>query len=216
MTDSQRSFLETVYKECNEHAREQPKRRDSIITIYIAVYAAFLGLFFSGWTISPFMVYGLGFIMLLFGATCANIAINFRLWAVQYVSCAKALSALILTENWASDPKEIMCIIIQNIEKTANIKKPFFKRTENIVVIGFIFLTATPIFTIADSLVTLSIIWKAIISATYILSYVIISTIHLDRKIRIADRCRISSKDNKTRPTWIIDFCDPCDKEKVG
>jgi len=78
MENYQRDFLSTVYKTCIENMNELPKRRDSMITIYLVVYAAFIGFSTSTKEYSELLLIGLLSVMSIFGFMCSLTIINFR------------------------------------------------------------------------------------------------------------------------------------------
>lgn len=200
-----------VYSECNEHAREQPKRRDSIIIIYISVYAAYIGLYASKVILSTFLVISLGIVMVVFGALCSFIIVNFRSWSIQYVSCARAISILLLEGLSHESPKEITHKLKIKIKRPQDTLKWFFFRPENIIVITFIILSATPVIVALDSIPVMKISLKALIAVEIIVIYVILFCIYLIVQIKQADSGEIKTRKKgktsiSTVTPWIINF----------
>lgn len=205
MSSYQRGFLETVYKECNEHAREQPKRRDSIITIYLAVYAAFIGLITSSVQLSPDLTFGLVVIMYVLGFMCSLTVINFRCWAIEYVSCAQAIAAVLIDESSYS-PQTLTKELWKKIKRNPTRSKSFFGRTENIIVLSFVVITATPIIVLVKEIVLLDSAFLAVLLILFIVLYIILFTVVMHRKIKEADSGELISKKRAKFPPWIINF----------
>ena len=213
MTDTKFEILHTIYKECNAYAREQAKRRDSIITIYLAIYAAYIGYFSASSELSLFLILGLFFFIFILGVLCSIIILDFRTWTIQYVSCARALGALLVNGISSKTMKSLKKQLKKGITKSNTGTKSFFKRGQNILTIAFNIITATPIFVTLNEIKKLSSCSKAIIAILYVLLYTVVFYFYAKKRICEADRGGFISQTNKRHMTWIIDF-DLDTKEK--
>lgn len=146
---NQKDFLMQVYSECNAHAREQPKFRDQVILFYSAVCAFYLSHLSQ---ISKAMFFFLTFAMLMLGIVCALIVINFRSWIIQYGKAADVIGRLLISDQTFASLDDITTFIRDECQKSLSLKRPFFIRMGNLIVLGFCFITLAPFAAIYERL----------------------------------------------------------------
>ncbi len=196
--------LLAIYNECNEHAREQAKMRNGMMTIYLALFAAYAGLVNGERPLSEIIFYGLVGAMLILGWLCARAVIDYRCWIIRYLSCARAISSLLMQDMICGSAADISEILRKHMKRATSEKKHMFARMGNLVVIFFIIITSTPIVFLADRMKMISGEVKILISIIYIIIYSAIQIRTLAYQVKMADNEGGEGKYHKL--PWIIDF----------
>lgn len=144
-----KEFLINAYNVGNVHLCEQSKKRDQVITFYIALLS-FLTAFYETITtkfdesIACFVfviVFFLGFI-------CLIQLIYLRVWHIHYLKCCITISKIMVSDKLINNYDELVNFIRKNNlikDKKINMKE-FFASSENIVILGFSFINLIPVY----------------------------------------------------------------------
>lgn len=214
--------LLAIYHECNEHARDQAKQRNEMITIYLALFAAYFGLMSSNLKLTSIIKFGLLGVMLIIGFLFSQTIINYRCWIIRYLSSARAIMATLLHIDGELSTENLSKQLWEGMYLPKTIRRPFFTRMGNIVVVLFILLTVTPIIFLIDQLTKFI---PAIVVGSIIVVYLFVLIVTLRISVKAADNeepskesegCRTSQEGSaksrlkkktkvRTMP-WMIDF----------
>lgn len=220
--DNRAGALLAVYHECNVHAREQAKQRNDMISIYLVIFAAYVGLMSSDVELTNIVKFGLLGVMLVIGFLFSQTIINFRCWVIRYLSGARAIMAVLVQGNRDKDAKDISIQLWKGMYLPSELRSPLFCRMGNVLVLLFIILTVTPVIFFVDQL---SKLLPAIIVGSIIAVYLFILIRKLGISVQAADNegspqeiesIRTSQKDDTKRRMkkqkkvkampWMIDF----------
>ncbi|MDP3447570.1 MAG: hypothetical protein Q8S22_05865 [Eubacteriales bacterium] len=198
------SMLLSIYQECNEHAREQAKMRNSMITIYLALFAAYVGLLNGEKPISEIILYSLFGAMLFIGFLCIRATIDYRCWIIRYLSCARAVSSLLMQEDVNGSAADVSEKLRERMNYSKDVKKHTLNRMGNMIIVFFIIITSAPVVFLVDRLMGLSTWLKLVISTSYMILYSTTHILILTNQVKKADNEGGEGKYKKT--PWIIDF----------
>lgn len=214
--------LLAIYHECNEHAREQAKQRNEMITIYLALFAAYFGLMSSNLKLTSIIKFGLLGVMLVIGFLFSQTIIDYRCWIIRYLSSARAIMAVLMHLDGDLTTENLSTQLWEGMHLPKTIREPFFFRMGNLVVVLFIILTTTPAIFLIDQMNGLL---TAIIGSSILVTYLAILIRALRVSVQAADNegsikeiefIRTSQKDDTKRRMkkqkkikampWMIDF----------
>ena len=209
------SMLLSIYQECNEHAREQAKMRNSMITIYLALYAAYIALLNGEKELSFFSFCGLFVIMLLIGFFCVRTTIDYRCWIIRYTSCARSVSAFLMQGNFNDSAANISETLRMGTKQSKKNKKNIIGRMGNLIIFFFIMISSTPIIFLVDRINKILVLEKIAISAGYIIVYSTIQIIVLVNEVKKVENEGGEIEKYKNTPR-IFDFDQRLDNDRFS
>lgn len=136
----QKDFLMELYTQCNEHAREQPRKRDQVILFYVAVCSFYLSQ-------NPFesgaMFYIMTAALVILGGICSAIVITLRAWTIQYIRITEVIGRILISPRRLR-ASEIPSAIKKEFKRIEPQETPFFFRMGNLIALAFCFISLAP------------------------------------------------------------------------
>lgn len=142
-------FLVTVYEQCNEHLREQSKKRDQVIAFYLVVLSFYFGSYstLNRLLDGPYTQILFNIVIVCISGMTIRTLSGLRSWHIQYINAALTLNYLLIrnidsTEEINRVTRIFNYMARRKMQKVTSRK--IFSGVENRVILALIFISGFP------------------------------------------------------------------------